>query len=278
MANNVQITTPHAAVVVWNYRERLGSRPTSNINDVESVIISTVSLRSISTSKSKSSPVGSFQLTLAPTKNWVSTLTPGSWLCILMSQTPITKEDLPTHGTAKPEHVKMVGKIESVRVQVSANPETGARETTYVVTGVDWAYIFDNKVYIDPFISPNENQVGSATYIEMSKLIEGEDGYAKTLKVDGMITALVQIMGRALSESREKQGENINRVAKATYQFKIPRPMVKYLRLSQGGSKRGFISKSDNVADMLNVFLGKLKRFDDPKAPRNYNPYEAYGS
>lgn len=273
MANTVKLKTPHAAAVVWNYKDRLGVDPAKNVNEVEQVVISTVSLRGISTSKAKSSPVGKFELTLAPTKNWVSTLTPGSWLCLLMSQTPIVKEDLPTHGVAKPEHVKMIGKIESVRVQVQPNPETGARQTVYVVTGVDWAYMFENKVYIDPFISPGKNVIGSATFLEILKLMEGEDGYPALLTSDEMVRGIVKIIGQTLSEGFEQAGDNINRIAKATYEFKIPKPMVKYLQLANAG----FVSKSDNVAKMINFFQGKLSRFDDPKAPRNFNPYQPLG-
>lgn len=272
MANKVSIKTPHAAVVVWNYKERLGSDTTQkgDVNSVEPVIISTVSLRDISTSKSKGSPVGSFNLTLAPTKNWVATITPGSWLCILMSQTPITKEDLPGNGVAKPEHVKMIGKIESVRVQVNPNQETGARETTYQVTGVDWGYIFQNKIYIDPFIAPGKNTIGNATYIELLKLMNDEDGYPSVLTVDKMIEGLVKVIGDSLSEGFEVAGGDINRIAKATYSFAIPRPMVKYLQLSKDGQ----VSSSENVVDMLNFFKGKLEKYDDPNAPNNINPYK----
>ncbi len=134
MADKFNIRTPHAAVIVWNYIDRIGNDGVSNLNDTEKAIISTLSCVSIPTSKSKSTPQGTFQLVLAPYKNWVSTLTAGSWCAILMSNEPITEKDL---RKANKNHVKMIGKIESVRVQ-TATDDSGARRTQYYVTGVDW--------------------------------------------------------------------------------------------------------------------------------------------
>jgi len=125
MASNYAIKTPHAAVLVWNYIDRIGtegmtsSPESSGVDDltgVEPTIISTLSCISISTSKSKGQPEGSFQIVLAPTKDWVSTLTAGSWLAILMSNDPITQDDL---KSANKSQVKMIGKIESVRTEVT---------------------------------------------------------------------------------------------------------------------------------------------------------------
>ena len=91
--NNIR--NPHAAVIVWNYDDRIGldDKPQA-IDRVESTIISTVSLISINTSKSKSQPNGTFQMVLAPTKNWVSAITAGSWCVLLMSNEPITEKDI----------------------------------------------------------------------------------------------------------------------------------------------------------------------------------------
>jgi hypothetical protein len=112
---DVKINTPHAAVIIWNYNDRLGQEQTSQkqIDVVEKKIISTLSCTSIQTSKTKSDPQGSFSMTLAPTKNWISGITAGSWCVILMSNEPITEQDL---NHADPKKVKMIGKIETVRV------------------------------------------------------------------------------------------------------------------------------------------------------------------
>src|SRR5271169_1522042 len=96
--NPVSQKTPHAAVLIWNYEDRLGAEDSPDAIEVNTVIgpvlISTVSLMSISTKKSKGEPVGRFEINLAPTKNWVSDLTSGSWMVIMMSQNPITKADI----------------------------------------------------------------------------------------------------------------------------------------------------------------------------------------
>ena len=84
------IKTPHAAVLVWNYDDRVDV-PTGEYDDkgisennilkteggdsLPPVIVSTLSCVSIQTSKSKSQPDGQFQLVLSPFKNWISTLT-----------------------------------------------------------------------------------------------------------------------------------------------------------------------------------------------------------
>ena len=127
-----KITTPHAAVIIWNYDDKGGLEDftTASVNNVQQTIISTLSCVSISTEKSKSNPQGSFRLVLAPYKDWVSTITPGSWCTLLMSQEPITATDL---TKADPNKVKMIGKIDSVRVDTTMD-DTGTRRTQYIVT------------------------------------------------------------------------------------------------------------------------------------------------
>ena len=161
------IKTPHAAVVIWNYVNRLGAEDTdkSTLHDVEKVILSTVSCISIKTAKSKGQPQGTFELRLAPTKNWVSVLSPGSWLAILMSQQKIEYSDLVE--TADPNKIKMLGRIESVRAHVTVNQETGARSTEYIVQGSDWGGVFNTAIYVDPLI----RDVGSNTFWGQWKVI-----------------------------------------------------------------------------------------------------------
>jgi len=138
--SNYKVKTPHAAVLVWNYTDRIGNPSgkynstgvaPGKLNEIEKeslpVIISTLSCVSIQTNKSKGQPDGSFNLVLAPFKNWTSTLTAGSWCCIMMSNEPITAQDL---DKANKNHVKMIGRIESVRCETSVNEE-GARQTLY---------------------------------------------------------------------------------------------------------------------------------------------------
>ena len=71
MAANFKLLTPHAAVLIWNYDDRISGDLNKTVNEekINATLISTLSCISIQTSKSKSSPAGTFQLVLAPTKN-----------------------------------------------------------------------------------------------------------------------------------------------------------------------------------------------------------------
>ena len=86
--SNFSIITPHAAFLIWNYTDRLGSSNLEGIAEtkIDRLIISTFSLKAISTSKTKTAPSGTFQVSLAPTRNWVQVIAPCSWCTILMSR------------------------------------------------------------------------------------------------------------------------------------------------------------------------------------------------
>src|SRR5687768_9762967 len=130
-----KITNPHAMVILWNYNDRIDSDGANDPHKIERIILTTASLRSISTNKNKGQPAGQFELRLAPTFNWVSRITPGSWCSILMSQDDsfanISAHDV---GFASPETFKMLGRIDSVRMVVNVDQQTGARMTEFVVT------------------------------------------------------------------------------------------------------------------------------------------------
>jgi len=146
-------------VFIYNYRDRFGS---SNLKfdqfEVDQIILNTVSLINVTTSKSKSSPNGSFEFTLAPTKNWVAAITPGSWCVILMSNSYIDDKAKYGGGKVDEKSFKMLGRIDSVRAATNTNQTTGARETKYVVQGTDWGGIFNTQFYVDPL-----NRAGNET-------------------------------------------------------------------------------------------------------------------
>lgn len=191
------IKNPHAAIIVWNYKDRLDANKTvesgSALHATEPKIFNTVSCLKISTSKSKSQPQGSFEIRLAPTKNWVTVLSAGSWLCILMSQQKIQYKDLT--GRADPNKVKMLGRIDSVRAHVTVNQQTGARRTEYVVQGIDWGGIFNTMVYIDPLM----RDVGEGSFWATWKIMY--EKYAANIAKDGLykpretMRALLELWG-----------------------------------------------------------------------------------
>ena len=144
------IAEPQGAVVIWNYEDRLGTLGLAAIvnNDEKSsafpqnineTIILTASLKSITTSKTKKMANGKFEFRLAPTFNWVTRITPGSWCSIIMTRDEHLFPPLnPNALKGKSTRDKFFGKIESVRENVTVSG-TGARNTEYIVTGVDWA-------------------------------------------------------------------------------------------------------------------------------------------
>lgn len=164
------VTNPNATFIVFNYVDRLGIRNLSIDKDEVAQITCKTSIISIKTNKSKSSSSGTFEVQLAPDRNWISSITPGSWCVILMSATTLSTEILeiiptnniyknpnedllklnPNPGTveANEQELKMVGRIDSVRVS-SVVDNNGAIRTAYIVTGVDWGCVFDTNLYID---------------------------------------------------------------------------------------------------------------------------------
>jgi hypothetical protein len=257
-ASNYKLTTPHAAVIVWNYNDKGGLKDftTSSVNDVEQTIISTLSCISITTEKAKSNPQGSFRLVLAPFKNWISTITPGSWCALLMSQNPIIPSDL---TKADPNKVKMVGKIDSVRVD-TAMGEDGARRTQYIVTGVDWGYIFNNTIYIDQNIDKagEPATLGQGSAIAIQNMLFDKNGLSRTDTVPSLLRSLIGIFGQPI-KGLTQQGKDNNQLANASYNFLIPQPMVSYFNfLDPSGNP----SQSQKINDLLTLFAGSLSASD----------------
>ena len=260
MAANYRIKTPHAAVLVWNYVDRIGtegmtSDPQSSgvqkPTQVEPMIISTLSCISIATSKSKGQPEGTFEIALAPTKDWVSTLTAGSWLAILMSNTPIVEKDL---QRANKNQVKMIGKIESVRADVTVDDDA-ARHTRFLVTGVDWGHIFNNIIYVDNLIAAGEDQTAQGNTISTlltNSLFAGK-GTPQTFFVKDNLSSLIQLFGQNV-KGLEKIQKDINHLAGALYNFNIPQEMATYFNFVDDDG-----DPSTRLNKLLRLITGSLK-------------------
>lgn len=239
----IRIKTPHAAVKIWNYVDRI------NIDGVEAntenkiekeLIISTVSCTGIQTYKSKSDPVGSFSFSLAPTRNWVSTITPGSWCVIMMSNEPI---DQKSFVTADKDLVKMLGKIDSVRVEVSSNPD-GSRETRYLVSGQDWGQIFSDTLYIDPLISDQkeDSDQGNSLFIMIQHMLTTANGSPIIAGTRQNLLRLLSVFGKPL-----KGLDGVDRLAKATHTLQFPEQVTKFFKFD-----------STEVTKVLELKSGKL--------------------
>lgn len=265
-----KIKTPHAAVLVWNYNDRIGV-PTGKFDasgvedplgiekEAPPVIVSTLSCVSIETSKSKGMPDGSFNLVLAPFKNWTSTLTAGSWCIILMSNEPITEKDL---KKANKNQVKMLGRIESVRCETNVNDE-GARETLYYVSGVDWGSIFNSVLYIDNLIAgPNDSQKqGNSAAVAIRNALFGANNAPKSFAVADNLASLMSVMGQKLG-SFTADGKSINRLANSIYEFALPPSLVKFFDFKDAKGN-AIDQKATAINKILSLVTGTLVDFDN---------------
>lgn len=255
--NPNRIRTPHAAIMIWNYDDRLGLTPAAAVNSVTEIFVSTLSCTSIRTNKSKSDPQGTFQVTLAPNRNWVSAITPGSWCAILMSNQPITEKDF---ITADPQKLKMIGKIDTVRVGTKAGPD-GERNTMYYMSGVDWGHIFHNIMYIDNNLArPSDPMnLGNSAALAIQKFLFGAEGQPKRFSTSESITALMDTFGKDLF-GFSAAGKEIGLLANAIYTFNIPRQMTQYLRLL---SKSGAPIPASNLNGAIKLVTGALQSTED---------------
>ncbi len=267
-STSLRIRTPHAAAIIWNYDERVGSTPSLSVNAVDKLIISTVSCVSIQTSKSKGDPQGSFQLTLAPRKNWVSAITPGSWCVLLMGNSPLTELDF---QKVDPTKLKMIGKIDTVRVDTEAGSE-GERKTMYYVSGVDWGHVFNNIIYIDNNLArpTDPTNLGNSAAVAIQNLLFGEKGVPKRFTTAASLNALLETFGKDLT-GFSAAGAEMKLLANAIYNFNMPSSMVSYLALN---NKNGLpVPPPTNINGAINLISGALKSTED-----NYtDTKESYG-
>ena len=278
MATNYRPTTPHAAVKIWNFNERLGAEGSnlSSIDNIDEVIISTVSCTSIQTSKSKGNPVGGFTFTLAPTRNWLSSITVGSWCAILMSDQPIDQSQL---DQASPTSLKMIGKIESVVLDTTMMGD-GTRVTQYVVSGSDWGHIFNNVCYIDNLIAQEndpKNQGNTiAAVLQNAMLSDGNT--PQSFKVDDNLSTIIGIFGIS-SAGIQSAAQAINRVGKSVYDFLIPTDMARFCNFVDAD---GNINLSTKISDILTLQTGKLAAYDDYEESNEafgyINPFDLQGT
>jgi hypothetical protein len=171
--------SPHALAIIWNFKYRMGSTSAesedafNNLMEIQKKLILTKSIVEIQTEKSKIKGEGAFSIVLAPTKNWCSELTLGSWICIMMTPSEkITRADL---DKANPKLVKFIGVVESVTCNVSVG-DNGQKRTLYKIMGSDWSMGFRDIVYMDPgwkTYTTEQNQMSQALFLKTKKLNGG---------------------------------------------------------------------------------------------------------
>lgn len=265
-SHKVKLTNPQAAVIVWNYDHRLNLSGGVSIDDphneaapinaqkLDEIIILTASLKSIKTSKQKSRPAGTFELRLAPTYNWVTRLTPGSWCTILMTQ----NESIPPLHPAAPmfaseKRDKMFGKILSVRANVVVD-QNGARHTEYIVTGKDWGYIFDQKMYIDETvakaITDKSSPIGAALQIYWTAIIDNYIANSGLPTSHEAMKLMVRLWGAPLKELADGDfGKQAGILAATSKIFELPFAAILYFKFLEENTS----APSNSFADLLHT-------------------------
>lgn len=147
-----------AEVVVYNYTNRESELSIGPVSIASPFVSSTEEIKighaatSITCSKTKSSPYGTFSITLKPTQEWTSVIVPGSWCAIYMSNSSLTKDTINNKATFDGENyhapLKMVGMIMAVRVNKSISQD-GAVSVTYTISGYDFGYLFTASIYVN---------------------------------------------------------------------------------------------------------------------------------
>lgn len=248
------IKKPHAAMVVWNYVERGGHVGFKDKKSYD-LLISTYSIVSMATSRSKSEPSGSFKVVLAPNKNWVSYITPGSWCAILMSQDEITKEDI-TRANIK--SLRFIGRVESVRVQTSVDQD-GVRRTMYFVSGTEWSDVFNSVLHIDNSIREKGNNSALNEIVLMLRAaIYGNSGAPRIFSTTENLRNLLNILGANPGGSYRDHENNINRIAKSVYNFNLPENLSSFLNTGFRDNKNTK-NKQEKPRYKTNVFTELVK-------------------
>lgn len=147
-----------AEVIVYNYKNRdpdllVGplSAASFDVSETEEIKIGHA-ITGITCTKSKSSPYGSFSITLKPTSEWTKIIVPGSWCAIFMSNTSIDQTRLNNKAIKVGDNyacpLKMVGLIMAIRVSKGISQD-GAVTTTYTLNGYDFGYLFTSSIYVN---------------------------------------------------------------------------------------------------------------------------------
>lgn len=254
----VKTRTPTAGVVIYSYNDRGGSKYPIIDTSVETMYL-TKSIISIKTSKRKSNPSGNFEITLAPTRNWIAAISPGSWLEIHMSSDKMSDEDLKKSDFRT---LKMIGCVDSVRMSVQVEPESGSRMTVYSIIGRDWGCVFESYIYIDPTAQSYEDSAlqqalkpfwGGLSFGELSTTQMARN----FIKAWGTTMALT--IGSGTSLGKDLKLDKL----KSSAVYSIPQPLA---------SKLNLFPASTNVSQLLKIKSGYLSDYD------NYQDYnESYG-
>lgn len=245
--------TPNACAIIWNYKYRLGKNsyidPKDDVLKISKKIILSKSIISIETSKSKGECCGNFSIYLAPNKNWISELTLGSWICILM--TPNKKITRSQIEKADPSCVKFLGIIKSVSTQV-ATSSTGARATVFRVDGVDWATAFNEILYIDyPFNVSSPNTAFNYT-VMMNSIAMSVSKNRENYSTNNNIKLVLKLWSSTLVEEATK-------ISKDSNKNKVVIGEDGKAKVTVGSAATGYVQEATKYKNLYKTDLGNVK-------------------
>jgi len=257
----MSVITPHAEVIVWNYKQRFSADKLSDPSGTEEPFVLGNSVIKISTNKTKAQPTGGFEIQLAPTHNWIARITPGSWCAILMS--PVEKINITPNnvGSAKETTLKMMGRIDSVRTVVGVNQE-GTRTISYIVTGMDWGSVFETHVFIDPLVLSSGllslGAIGVSQALAYSEFVTNLLSSGKAPSTTDNIKGLIKIWENTSASVATNIAQNVTASAgvqlTSGVQYLLPDQVAKFLNL-----------KSPHLAKAITLVSGVLTDYDTYK-------------
>ena len=248
--------TPNAKMTIYSYSDRGGSTPPANLNWEELDV--TDDITSITTQKSKSSPSGSFNVYLSPTKNWVNVISPNSWVIIAMANYKINSYDM--------SNVKMIGRVDTVRVRSSIDTN-GNRSTEYVVAGRDWGQIFESYVNIDPAYIGESSGLTALSKISFLSKFENlfkPGGLASTTDLMVFSLSLMKLESASSIEGLGGKVPSLGSLINSS-SLKLPGPFSGILGTDAGSSLLSFLPKIPTIGQTdidvfsaLNIKVGKV--------------------
>lgn len=139
---------PRIGLLLYPFKNHFKGITNDNCMEVKR-INATSSVKTMNYQTSKSSPSGTFSITLTSDRNWTQIVRPGDWLLLYESAFDIGIHD---GGNDTTKGLRCLGNIDRVSRQKSINNE-GQRVFTYRIDGRDFGKVFEKiKFYYDPYI------------------------------------------------------------------------------------------------------------------------------
>ncbi len=297
--NKFSQKTPNAAAIIWNYAFRTGVKSFSDNEDdnkdplfIQKKIILYKSIISIETYKSKMQCCGSFRITLAPNKNWITEINLGSWICILMSANDkIKRSDIKSVDYSK---LKFLGVIKTVYTKVMAD-SSGKRKTVFIIEGEDWATALNEVVYLDYAHRIQDNPGENVNYeILLNSVALAINKNSRYFSTSNSIKLLISLWSSTLNKKLEiirnktqdqdnkqtkvynlveKIKENTGLLLDTPFSYCIPKEVLSYLKIE---------SDSNAVGNILDIKTGVINKDGSYKDPdyfiiRTWNPSNIMG-